>query len=94
VLPDPQHINLPALNILLDEELKASGPVLQQCLANPSQSLPEKLNFYYALLNTLRAAHRGQRAEKLMHDARSDQNKASLLSAILAISGKQLLKTS
>ncbi len=94
MLPDPHRINLSALNILLDEELKASGPVLQQCLANPSQSLPEKLNFYYALLNTLRTARHGQRAEKLMHDARSDQNKASLLRAILAISGKQLQRTS
>jgi hypothetical protein len=94
VLLDPHRINLSALNVLLDEELKASGPVLKQCLANPSQSLPEKLNFYYALLNTLRAARHGQRAEKLLHDARSDQNKASLLSAILAISERQLLKTS
>jgi hypothetical protein len=94
VLPDPHHIDLSALNVLLDEELKVSGPVLEQCLANPSQSLPEKLNFYYALLNTLRATRHGQRAEKLMHEARSDQNKASLLRAILAISGKQLLKTS
>lgn len=94
MLPHPHNINLLALNVLLDEELKASGPILKQCLANPSQSLPEKFNFYYSLLNTLRAARRGQRAEKLMHDARSDKNRASLLRAILAISGEQLRRTS
>jgi hypothetical protein len=93
VLPHPQNIDLQALNVLLDEELKTSGPVLKQCLANPSQSLPEKLNFYYALLNTLRAVHRGYRAEKLMHDARLDNNKARLLLSILATSGKELLRS-
>lgn len=91
--PHPPNVDLQALNFLLDEELKTSGLVLKQCLANPSQSLPEKLNFYYALLNTLRAAHRGHRAEKLMHDARLDNNKARLLLSILATSGKQLLKS-
>ncbi len=88
MLPHPHHIDLPALNVLLDEELKTSGPILKQCLADPSQSLPEKLNFYYALLNTLRDARHGQRAEKLMDDARSDKNRASLLRAILAILGR------
>jgi hypothetical protein len=90
----PSSIDVQALNVLLNEELKASGPVLKQCLANSSQSLPEKLNFYYAFLNTLRAAHHGHRAEKFMHDARSDKAKAHLLSAILATSLKQLCRRS
>ncbi len=88
----PHNIDLQALNVLLDEELTTSGPVLKQCLANPAQSLPEKLNFYYALLNMLRAAHRDHRAEKFMYEARLDENKARLLRSILATSGKQLLR--
>ena len=92
VTPHFHNIDLQALDFLLDEELKTSGPVLTQCLANPSQSLPEKLNFYYALLNTLRVARRGQRAEKFMYDARLDKNKARLLRSILATLGKQLLR--
>lgn len=87
------NIDIQALDVLLDEELKTSGPILRQCLANPSQSLPEKLNFYYALLNTLRAVHHGHRAEKLMHDASLDANMARLLRSILATLGKQLLRS-
>lgn len=89
--PHPHRVDLSALNVLLDEELQTSGPILKQCLADPSQSLPEKLNFYYSLLNTLQAAHRGQRAEKLMDEAKSDKNRASLLRSILAILGRQSL---
>ncbi|MGA7952362.1 MAG: hypothetical protein WCA07_02470 [Gloeobacterales cyanobacterium] len=90
--PHPHNIDLQVLDVLLDEELETSGPVLKQCLANPSQSLPEKLNFYYALLNTLRAARHGHRAEKLVHDARLDKNKALLLRSILATLEQQLLR--
>jgi hypothetical protein len=93
VTPHIHDIDLQALNVLLDEELKTSGPVLKQCLTNPAQSLPEKLNFYYALLNTLRAVHHGHRAEKFMHDASLDANIARLLRSILATSGKQLLRS-
>lgn len=89
----PYNVDLQALDVLLDEELRTSGLILRQCLANPSQSLPEKLNFYYALLNTLRAVHHGHRAEKLMHDANLDANIARLLRSILATSGRQLLRS-